>query len=308
VLALTSGPFLRPSLSVRAFHGDIQQVLATEGVIARRDHPKLVGTIERVIRNGHLRSVLPGVYAEPEACDSIRIRIRALMRWDRDAVLTGSAAAWVSFWPEIRVSSVMCSLKHHRRPQPGYEFTRRLIPAELVADRSGIRYTSPALTALDLCATVGGDAIDQALRTRATTLKQLYRALELTGGRRGNRTKRRLLLDSRAEPWSEAERSFHRLLRNAGVTGWKANRPVALRNSSYYVDVIFRKLKLVIEIDGRLYHTGAEVFETDRWRQNLLILDGWCVLRFTWTMIEERPEDVIAIVREAIKMQTAARL
>jgi very-short-patch-repair endonuclease len=37
----------------------------------------------------------------------------------------------------------------------------------------------------------------------------------------------------------------------------------------------------VIEIDGRLYHTGAEVFETDRRRQNLLVLDGWCVLRFT---------------------------
>ena len=55
------------------------------------------------------------------------------------------------------------------------------------------------LTALDLCATVGGDAIDQALRTRATTLGQLYRALELTGGRKGNRSKRQLLLDSRIE-------------------------------------------------------------------------------------------------------------
>jgi very-short-patch-repair endonuclease len=63
----------------------------------------------------------------------------------------------------------------------------------------------------------------------------------------------------------------------------------------------------VIEIDGRLYHTGAEVFETDRWRQNLLVLDGWWVLRFTWTMIEERPEEVIAMVLEAIEMLTALR-
>jgi very-short-patch-repair endonuclease len=55
----------------------------------------------------------------------------------------------------------------------------------------------------------------------------------------------------------------------------------------------------VIEIDGRLYHTGTEVFETDRWRQNLLILNGWFVLRFTWTMIEEQPEKVIAMVRES---------
>jgi hypothetical protein len=55
-------------------------------------------------------------------------------------------------------------------------------------------------------------------------------------------------------------------------------------------------------------HTGAEAFETDRWRQNLLVLNGWFVLRFTWAMIEEHPEKVIAMVREAIEMLTAARL
>jgi very-short-patch-repair endonuclease len=62
---------------------------------------------------------------------------------------------------------------------------------------------------------------------------------------------------------------------------------MVLDDFRFYVDVIFRKLKLVIEIDGRLYHTGPEVFETDRWRQNLLVLNGWFALRFTWAMIEE---------------------
>jgi hypothetical protein len=155
------------------------------------------------------------------------------MHWDPDAILVGAAAAWVSFWPEIRVSHVTCSLKHQRRPQHGYEFTRRQIPAELVVSRYGLRYTCPSLTALDLCEVMGGNAIHQALRTRAATLGQLHRALELTGGREGNRTKRRLLLDSRAEPWSEAERFFHRLLREADITGWKANRPVVLDDSTF---------------------------------------------------------------------------
>jgi very-short-patch-repair endonuclease len=286
---------------------DVQHILASEGVIARRDHPALTGTIDRSIRSGGLCAVLPGVYSSPEQCDSIETRLQALMRWDPDAILVGEAAAWVSFWPEIRMSRIACSLKHHRRPQRGYEFTRRRIPPELVVDRFGVRYTSPALTALDLCATVGGDAIDQALRTRATTLAHLHRAMELTGSRVGNRIRRQLLLDSRAEPWSEAERSFHRLLRDAGITGWRANRPVVLKDLTCYVDVIFRHLKLIIEIDGRLYHTGAEVFETDRWRQNLLVLNGWCVLRFTWTTIEKRPDQVLAMVREAIEMLTAIR-
>jgi hypothetical protein len=188
---------------VRAFQHDIQQLLAVDGVIARRDHPQLVGAVDWLVRTGNLRTVLPGVYAQPEVCDSIGTRVRALMRWDPAAILVGKVAASVSFWPEIRVSRITCSLKHHRRPQPGYEFTRQQIPAELVTNRSGIRYTSPALTALDLCAAVGGDAIDQALRSRATTLAQLERAMELTSARVGNRTRRQLLLDSRAEPWSE---------------------------------------------------------------------------------------------------------
>ncbi len=131
--------------------------------------------------------------------------------------------------------------------------------------------------------------------------------MELTAAQVGNPTKRYLLLDSRDEPWSAAERKFHRLLRDAGITGWKANRPVVLDDFTCYVDVLFRNLKLAIEIDGRLFHTGADVFETDRSRQNQLVLDGWCVLRFTWTMIEERPETVLAMVREAVEMLTAAR-
>jgi very-short-patch-repair endonuclease len=290
---------------VRALQEEIQRILASDGVISRRDHPRLTGAIDRQVRNGTLRPVLPGVYTPPEMCDSVRTRILAVMRWDPDAILVGRAAAWASFWPEIRVATVTCSLRHQRRPQRGYEFTRRQIPEELVVSRAGLRLTSPALTALDLCATVGGDAIDQALRTRATTLAQLQRALELTAARVGNRDRRHLLLDSRAEPWSKAERKFHRLLRDAGITGWRANRPVVLKGSTCYVDVIFRKLKLVIEIDGRLYHTGTEVFEADRRRQNLLVLDGWFVLRFTWTMIEEHPEEVIAMVCQAIEMLAA---
>jgi hypothetical protein len=254
---------------VRALQKDIQRILASDGVISRRDHPKLTGAIDRQVRNGTLQPVLPGVYTAPEMCDSVRTRILGVMRWDPDAILAGRAAAWASFWPEIRVASVTCSLRHQRRPQRGYEFTRRRIPAELVVSRAGLHLTSPALTALDLCATVGGDAIDQALRTRATTLALLQRAMDLTSARVGNPIRRQLLLDSRAEPWSNAERLFHGLLRDAGITGWRANRRVALRGSTFHGDVVFRRLKLLIEIDGRLYHNGAEAFETDRWRQNL---------------------------------------
>jgi hypothetical protein len=60
------------------------------------------------------------------------------------------------------------------------------------------------LTAIDLSTFAYSDAIDIALRVRAATLANMYEALRLTPHRAGNRERLKLLIDSRAEPWSAA--------------------------------------------------------------------------------------------------------
>jgi very-short-patch-repair endonuclease len=284
----------------------VELLLSQEGVLARRQHPKLASTLDWMLRRGELRSVLPGVYAAAPEAASLPARLAALPLWDPDAVLIGASAAQQSFWPSLRADPVTCAVKHHRPSQPGFVFVRRTVPAELVVERAGLRRTRPALTALDLCASRGGEGIDQVLRARAATLRQLHHALGLTGGRRGNRQRRALLLESRDEPWSEAERRFHVLLREAGITGWRANRPVLVDGAPYYLDVCFERLRLAIEIDGREHHSDAAAFENDRSRQNRLVLEGWRVLRFTWQMLVDEPEQVLAIVRAALALAEAA--
>jgi very-short-patch-repair endonuclease len=170
-------------------------------------------------------------------------------------------------------------------------------------ERRGVRFTSPALTALDLCDELGGDGIDTALRTRAATLNGMRAAIESTRGRAGNHHRRRLLLDSRDEPWSAAERLIHRLLRAAGITGWRANLAVPTLGSIYYLDVGFERQMLAVEIDGRLHETDRGTFESDRWRQNQLVLQGWRVLRFTWSMLTQHPELVIQAIRQALALK-----
>ncbi len=271
-------------------------------------HPELDATLRYLAGKGDLTRVLPGVYASAATAPTARVRIAALMAYDPDAVLTEAAAASVSFWPDIDVGTVTCAVRHRRQPQPGIVFTRRVIPAELITERSGLRYTSVALTALDLCEAHGGDAIDRALRRRRTTLRHLHRAMELTADRVGNRVRRELLLDSRDEPWSAAERRLHQLLRAAGIARMEGEPSLVLVDgASYYPDArFFGRIRLLIEVDGREFHSDPDVFESDRWRQNLLILDGWCVLRFTWRMLEERPDEVVAIIRRALAMLSAA--
>ena len=63
----------------------------------------------------------------------------------------------------------------------------------------------------------------------------------------------------------------------------------------------------MIEIDGRLHEDDPDVFENDRWRQDALVLEGWTVLRFTWRMLEDHPEVVVARVERTIRSLRSAR-
>lgn len=292
---------------MRASHSDIKHLLHERGVIARRDHPQLAGALSWLVRQGHLRSVLPGIYSTPDLAHRWSTRVQAAMVWSPDLVLVGPAAAKMTFWPTLRTETVTCAGPHRRAPQPGFAFTQRRIPPELVVHRSSLRLTTPALTALDLCETHGGDAIDHALRMRATTLSLLQAAIEQTRCRDGNPERRRLLLDSRDEPWSAAERVFHGLLRAAQIRGWSSNRAVQIDGSTYFLDVAFRQVKLAIEIDGRLHETDEDLFETDRRRQNKLALDGWLVLRFTWAMLTDNPGYVIDVIQRALELPHLVR-
>lgn len=306
---LNIGLFSEAFLNVRASYVDIEQLLVRDGAINRRDHPELQSAIRQLVRRGELVAVLPGVYARRDEAGNVRTRARALMLADPDAVVTGHAAAQMTFWPKLPVDRVTAAVRHARSAaSPGFSFVKRDIPPELIVECNRIRLTSPALTALDLCGDLGGDAIDHALRRRMTTLAHLQEALALTRWRPGNKRRRQLLLDSRDEPWSEAERRCHRLLRASGISGWRANLPTEIDGQSYFVDVGFKKLKLALEIDGREHHIGVEVFEIDRWRQNRMVLDGWMVLRFTWRMLEDRPDEVVEMVRCAVRQREMSRI
>ena len=107
---------------------------------------------------------------------------------------------------------------------------------------------------------------------------------------------RRLLQAAADGARSEAERLLVRLLRQAGITGWKTNYPLG----GYKIDVAFPKQKVAIETDGWAFHNDPEVFVKDRQRQNKIALLGWQVLRFTWLDLTEYPQRVIAEIKAAI--------
>lgn len=206
-------------------------------------------------------------------------------------MLLAATAARASFMPSLPVENVAAAVSRKLRQQAGFRLIRRTVPEDWTTGADDARLVKPALAALE----AGPEVVDYALRAGVITLAELEAAYEATKRWRGHGDRRRVLEESSDNPWSAAERQFHRLLRAAGITGWRGKYPVG----DHPVDVAFVASRLAIEIDGRHYH-GDATFEKDRWQQNALVLAGWRVLRLTWTMIENYPERVIDTVRGAL--------
>ncbi len=137
--------------------------------------------------------------------------------------------------------------------------------------------------------------MDSALQHHVA-LADLWRVHLRNKGRYGSPRARRLLQSASDGARSEAERILLRLLREAKLTGWRANYPFG----PYQIDVAFRDLKIAIEVDGWAFHSDPDTFRRDRKRQNHLILNGWQVLRFTWLDLVEYPQRVLTAIRSAI--------
>ncbi len=266
---------------------------STSRVLSRVNTPELVSAIDYALRQRQIEAVLPGIYAPTNHRQFLDVLIAALRLYEPTAVLLAQTAARELFHPPLRVDLVHAAVRRRLTPKPGYQFIRRTVPDELVVTKNGVRMVIPALAAIDS----GPDVVDFALRERHVQLHELADAYQATKRWRGSADRSRLVEESTDNPWSAAERLFHRMLRTAGLTEWRGNYPIA----DHPVDVVFLKQRLAIEIDGRHFHGDAH-FERDRWQQNATVLAGWRILRFTWTMLEKYPDRVMDTVHRALAL------
>jgi very-short-patch-repair endonuclease len=256
--------------------------------------------INRRLRSGRWQQRSRGVYfvADRPFTDAARIRA-AVWGQGSSAAASGLAAAWwhgITKYPPKTVE-VTIPRNAHRVRREGIRTRRRDLETVDVVERNGLRVTELGFTIVEAAVRRGGgvELMDTALQRHAE-LGQLWKAHLRNKGRHGSPRARRLLQAADDGARSAAERLLIRILKSAGITGWKANQPVV----GYAVDVAFPRCHVAIEIDGYAFHSDANVFNNDRKRQNAIALAGWQVLRFTWLDLVEYPERVVAEIRRAI--------
>jgi very-short-patch-repair endonuclease len=256
--------------------------------------------IERRERSGHWRRCSQGVYFVDDRpfTDAARIRA-AVWGYGTRAAASGLAAAWwhgvTKFAPDT--VEVTVPRNSHGRCHNGSRVRRRDLKTADLVERRGLYVTGMELTVVEAAIRRGGGAklMDSALQ-RHVELPPLWTAHLRNKGRYGSPAARRMLQAADDGAQSEAERLLIRLLKSAGITGWKANYPVA----GYRVDVGFPARKVALETDGLAFHSDSDDFHNDRVRQNTITLSGWKVLRFTWLDLTQYPQRVIAEINHAI--------
>jgi hypothetical protein len=245
------------------------------------------------VKRQRLIELYPCVYALVHAALRIEGRwLAAVYAGGERAVLShGDAAA---LWELAPVSGsridVMTPTRSGRVPQRPVRLHRvgTLHVGEMTTHRE-IPVTTVARTLLDLAALRPSraleDLIAQAVRLDRFDLRDVHRALA-AHSRQPGRGKLIALLDrlagaSTADIRSRAELAMLQLCDEHGLPTPATNAVIA----GFTVDFVWPHAKLIVETDGFTYHSMPTVFESDRDRDQLLMLAGYRVMRFTYNQL-----------------------
>jgi very-short-patch-repair endonuclease len=180
---------------------------------------------------------------------------------------------------------------------------RELASADVTKKR-GLAVTSPARTLLDCSACLPEQrfrwAFMEADRLGLLDDEDLGRCAGFGQGRKGSVLFRQMV-DRRIPDITEARSLLEAialdLARRGEIPGPEVNR----RTHAYRPDFRWPDAGVLVEADGYEFHRGREAFENDALRANRLKAEGWTVLRFTWRMLTERPDEVAAMICDAVR-------
>lgn len=111
-------------------------------------------------------------------------------------------------------------------------------------------------------------------------------------------------------PASELERALFDALAADGLP--PPERQIALPGRGAVrgiADGGYRDARIVLEADGRRWHSRVEAARADRARDAQVVRSGWVPLRFVYEQIVHEPAEVCAIVREtrAVRLELFRR-
>lgn len=288
--------------AVAALAGRQRTVVTHEQLIA-------LGCSRRVVAHwvsrGRLRGVFHGVYSLVDGeLPPLAREQAALLTCGERAFLSHHSAVFV--WAlrkvepqEVEVSVVgrRCSCRKGVRVHEIRAIDRRELRRH-----EGLWVSSPARAVLEIAATAPGhelaNVIDEGLARRLFTPADLTEVLARNRPCRGAARLAEILSDETATSVSRSarEKRLLRLLRDARLPRPETN----VKLGRFEPDFMWRRERLVVEVDGYRFHRGPGAFNRDREKDLALRDAGFEVLRFTGDHVVKQPEMVLAKIAGAL--------
>jgi len=271
-------------------------------------------TVRNRVAVGRLHRIHRGVYAVGHALLTRDGRIMA-------AILACGAGAAISH----RTAAVKWSLgitmrrwidvtagAYTRRHRAGIRLhsAQGLAPRDVIVV-DNISTTALARTLLDVAEDATRRELERAC-DRAATQRLLDMAavddvLARAGGRRGAPILAAVLAEHRVGSTltrNELEERFLQIARDTGLPPDAVNRWIPFPDGGgAEADFVYKRQRLIAEVDGRDPHTTRQAFEADRRRDQQLALLGWRVIRFTWRQVMHEPGYVAATLHALLAVR-----
>lgn len=265
------------------------------------------------VRRGQLHPLYRGVYAVGHDALTPAARFAAaVLACGAGAVLSDYAAAAHLGMRRAgdRVPEVTVPRAGGRKID-GIRVHRRQLDPRDVWTREGIRVTRPARTILDVAATMPAAAlrrmVRQAQAERIVTMRQLLDVLARHRGHRGAAKLRAVIADGPTPTRSELEDHVLALVVQAGIERPEINPRLEIDGRRVEPDLLWRRRRLIVECDGRQWHSDPLSQADDEARQALLEAHGYRVLRVTWQQAMTHPRQTVARIRAALAAAAAAQ-
>jgi predicted transcriptional regulator of viral defense system len=273
--------------------------------------------LHRRLASGALVTARPGVYVLPGHTFTPEMLIRAAS-YALPGVVSHESAAEIHDLPYVPRGLAVISVPHrttNRFPEIVVHQSTDLFPHH-IEEIDGMRITTVPRTIFDLASRLRlrrvRMIVEQAVVEQKCTLDDLATIKDELArrGRPGSALFRKVLCEigpGVALSESALELAGMRLLRDAGLPEPRQQLGLPWRDTrDGRVDMAYPEARLIIELDGRRWHSRTETWEMDHKRDRAAQLAGWKVFRFTWSQLEETPGDFIASVAQALAEQGAS--
>jgi very-short-patch-repair endonuclease len=154
--------------------------------------------------------------------------------------------------------------------------------------------------------------VDFLIARKSVSVRELARLVALNGGVPGVRKLRRIveyrLPDAYQPPANELERLLYRVLDDLRLPAYTRQLPISFRQVDATVDAYISEWRLIVEGDGRRWHTRHADMVRDRLRDNEATAHGYAVLRFVYEQLRDEPDRVLDTLLRTGRVRRASVL